>query len=209
MLGAAAGAGATPASPHLQFAVGKISTINRTRIAIGHVSCRIGPRMFVSGFFVGERAVIACVRSELEKIEHGSPAMTGPVPPSGGSVQGAPGTPGTSGNVSSSSVSNTSSSVSNSSSSVSSSASSSSTSSSSSSGGTTVTTSSSVNGVPGTQATGVVSALSSTSITVGGLTCSIGPHVLALIGNAVAVGDTASISCNNGALAALAVGTAA
>jgi hypothetical protein len=202
MLGAAAGAGATSASLHLQFAVGKISTINRTRIAIGHVSCRIGPQMFVSGFVVGERAAIACVRSMLEKIEHGSPAMTGSVPPSGGSAQGAPGTPGTSGNVSISSVSN-------SSSSVSSSVSSSSTSSSSSSGGTTVTTSSSANGVPGSHATGVVSALSSTSITVGGLTCSIDAHVLALIGNAVAVGDTASISCNNGALAALAVGTAA
>jgi hypothetical protein len=52
----------------------------------------------------------------------------------------------------------------------------------------------------------VVTALSSTSITVGGLTCSIDPHVLALIGNAVAVGDTASISCNNGALVALASG---
>jgi hypothetical protein len=51
-----------------------------------------------------------------------------------------------------------------------------------------------------------VTAFSSRSITVGDLTCSITPSFSKLIGNAVAVGDKASIACVDGLLSALAVG---
>jgi hypothetical protein len=52
-----------------------------------------------------------------------------------------------------------------------------------------------------------VTAVSSKSITVGDLSCTVTPSLSALIGNSVGIGDKASIACVGGVLNALAVTT--
>ena len=68
-------AGAARVGSTAQFSTGKISALGPLRISVGHLACRLGPRVSLSGFSAGQFAAILCRQGTLKAIEHAASSM--------------------------------------------------------------------------------------------------------------------------------------
>jgi hypothetical protein len=188
LMGGSAGA-ARRSVPHLT-ATGTVTSLSHTQIHVGHRECKLGAGgiTLTVGFSVGDRVTISCLRGALRSIKQAS-------------TSGAPGQPGST-SISSSSVGNSASSVSSAATQTTTGGPSGSSAKSFSiawatgdtSGGSTVT------------ATGPITALDSSGITIGGVTCPFPPSgpgvpfasaggLLNVVSASAGVGDKASFTC--------------